>query len=63
MEKFLSGWVAGVATFILVANLAGRTPEDMRRQIHKEAFNRGYMEKKIDKDDEVIYVWRENNLK
>jgi hypothetical protein len=52
----LCGFVLGNGIWIMVGISIN---ESTTKTYQAEAFNRGYMEKKIDENDEVIYVWIE----
>lgn len=45
--------------FLMAAVIGGIMVVDTNRSWKLEVFNRGYMEKKIDQNDNVIYVWIE----
>jgi hypothetical protein len=63
MEDFILGTCMGIAigTAVVMATLvvAGVAPKTMQEKFEKEAFKRGYMEKVINENDEVIYQWVE----
>ena len=51
------GAFCGLMFLFLTLEGCHLTPDDGRMEVKKEAFDRGFMEKKIDKNDKVIYVW------
>lgn len=52
----LCGFVLGSGIWIMVGI---SVTESTMKAYQTEALKRGYMEKKIDENDEVIYVWVE----
>lgn len=56
MENFFTGLAIGFITgFVLMGFLIG---DNGIGEFKKEAFEKGYMEKKINDKDQVIYVWK-----
>jgi hypothetical protein len=56
--KTLDALVAGlISGFLIGSIIGGLMVVDSNRSWRNAAFERGYMEKKIDENDNVIYVW------
>ena len=59
MEKIDTLIFTFLCGFLMAAVIGGIMVVDTNRSWKLEVFNRGYMEKKIDQNDNVIYVWIE----
>lgn len=62
MKDFIGGVCFGVAWFLVLVSLVPTKTKmyiDGQQSIRKEAFDNGYMVKKIGSDDKIIYEWIE----
>ncbi len=62
MNNFLAGIGVGFALIMLLFTIFPKTKHYHQGilETHKEAYSKGFMVKEIDKDDKVIYKWKES---